>query len=332
MKNYFSRLFSIGTYFNISYIFNIKEGLCRLTDIAGKRKRVNICLLERDSYWLAERRYNNINIIDLPKLIKAEIATIAPFPGRVFWSVKKLNSSQAIVVYIVVPIKYIEEIIGKCHFVYPKDYNFSSLSSNAQNLDPSSNLALDLPIVQVEANTSFTEDFKKTNIFNLAGFYLFKNKDKINTKQKVSFKQLALIICASVTLFTVVSSVYLSFNLSYVESQIAENSSAVEQALKTQSELKVKFESKKEFEAFSKENKNVLAIFSHLNFKDEKYRIERLELHPKGFKITGTSETSATNLLSILLNSPGISEAKFDRAVSKNRSGEDVFVIEVTFS
>lgn len=329
MKNYFNRLFCINTYFRVHYAFSSQNGLYCLTDTKEKRSIANICLLERDAYWQAERHYNNINIIDLPKLIKAEVAIIAPFPGRVFWNIKKLSTNQALVVYIVVPIEHIEAIADKCHFVYPRDFNSPSLSY-ASTKDLDINLHFGSASQPISACT--IENINKKNIFSLAGFYLTKSTNETFKAQRLSLKQLILVGCASIMVFALISSAYLSFNLGYVEDKLASNRGAVEKALKIQRELKVKFESKKDFEQFSQENKNVLAIFSHVNFKNEKYRIDRVHLHPKGFKITGTSETSATNLLTILLNYPGISEAKFERAISKNRAGEDVFVIEVLFS
>ena len=323
MKNYFSRLFCIENYLSINYAFKVKDGLCRLSRLKNKRTLGAVCLLERDSYWQAERHYNNINIFDLPKLMKAEAATIAPFAGSVFWKINKINSTQATIVYFAVPAEYIEAINKECQFVYPlgikesfpeNELNFTSLEITSHELD---NSAIDV---------------SAKNVFNLAGFYVAKPKSEAHNQQRLSLKQLSLISSACIVLFTLLSSVYLSLNLSYYESKVIDNNIAVEQALKSQRELKTKYKSKQDFDTFAQNNSNVLALLSDFSFKDEKYSIQRIHLHSKGVKITGTSETSATNLLAILLKQPTVSEAKFSRAVSKNRSGEDVFVIEVVFS
>ena len=331
MKNYFSRLFQINTYCGVNYAFNIKNGLYNLTNATEKRRKANVCLLERDSYWQAERHYKNINIIDLPKLMKAEMATISPFPGRVFWKIKHVDLNQATIIYIVIPIEYYDIIIEKCQFIYPatdKQHTLPFISNTSPTID----LSEDSSGKSIELITELARDIKQKNILCLIGFYLLQNKDIETKSQRLSLKQLAIVSGISLLLFTAISSSYLYFNLKHYESKVVENKEAVEKALKTQRELKTILESKEEFETFLSENKNVLAIFSHINFKDEKYNIERVYLHPKGFQISGTSESSATNLLTILLSFPQISEAKFVRPVSKNRSGEDVFVIEVSFS
>jgi len=327
MKKYFSRLFCADTYFNISYVFSIEKGLSPLTNIKEKRKSTHVCLLERGSYWQAERQYKNINIIDLPKLIKAEVATISPFPGRVFWKIKSFSSTQVSIIYVAVPIAYVELIAEKCNFLYP-------LSLDNPTLSDTSDLVFGLG----GDNYSVTDyaqdivDIKNKNLFTLAGFYLFKNKAEDSKVQRLSLKKLILISITSVTFFVVISSAYLGFNLNYLKDAALNNRTVVEQALKTQRELKIKFESKQELDQFFKDNRNVFAILSQLSFKDEKYTIDRVHLHPKGFEISGTSETSATNLLTLLLKEPSISEAKFSRSVSKNRNGDDVFVITAVFS
>ena len=324
MKKYINRLCRIKNYISVSYGFSRQDGLHRLDSFNNKKKLGSLCVLQRDCFWQAKRDYDNINIIDLPNLIKAEAASISPFLSHVFWQITKINTNHASVTYFAVPIEYIEEINQKCRFIYP--LTTSTLP----------------PIDKIDINSAFAESTiglsnevekaNEINLFNLVGFHVTKPKDQKINQQYLPFKKLGMLCSASVLLFILLSSAYLVLSLDYYEDKVVENKDAVERALKTQRELKAKYKSKQDFDTFSKDNRNVLAILSHLSFKNEKYSIQRIYLHPKGVEITGVSESSATNLLTLLVEHPAVSEAKFSRAVSKNRSGEDVFVIEVIFS
>ncbi|GAA0815201.1 hypothetical protein GCM10009111_13160 [Colwellia asteriadis] len=326
MKKYFSRLLSINSIFSIDYTFNAKEGLSSLTNKEKKRSFATVCLLERDVYWRAERQYSNVTLFDLPKIIKAELRSIAPFSGHVFWRVKQLSTSQITVVYFALPTEYIDKIRTRCQFIYPLGEDFQEESQTEQQVNLHENITDTVTPVKSEI-----ERISQKNIVNLVGFYLPKLKNETLSMQRLSFKKLATLCAFGVAAFTVISSAYLHFSLGYYKSEVAGNAVTVENALKTQRELRAKAQSKLDFDTFGQENPNVLAILSSLSFNEEKYFIQRIHLHPKGVKITGTAETSATNLLTLLLNHPAVSEAKFARALAKNRAGEEVFVIEVVF-
>lgn len=328
MKKHFSSLFSIDNIFSIGYAFNVKEGLYSLTGKEKKRTIATICLLERDVYWQAERQYHNITLLDLPKIMKAELRHIAPFSGHVFWQIKQLTTSKATVVYFALPQEYIELIRAKCQFIYPLNYDISSeLSIIDQGLNFNSTIS---NIAKASIDNQIGVVAQK-NMLNLAGFRVPMPKEEASVSQRLSFKKLAVICASSVVAFTLFSSAYLSLSFNYYETKVADNGVSVEKALKSQRELREKSQSKQEFDTFGQENPNVLAILSDISFYEEKYAIQRIHLHPKGVTITGTSETSATNLLTILLKHPAVNEAKFARPLAKNRAGEEVFVIEVVF-
>lgn len=328
MKKHFSRLFSIDSIFSIGYAFNVKEGLFSLPGKEKRRSIATVCLLERDVYWQAERHYHNITLLDLPKIMKAELRYIAPFSGHVFWQIKQLTTSKATVIYFALPEEYMALISEKCQFIYPLNDGVSS----------------ELPIIEQRLNCkSVNADVARANldnqvevvaqksILNLVGFRVPVPQNKVLVSQRLSFKKLAAICVSSVLAFIILSFAYLSLSLNYYENKVADNAVAVEKALKSQRELRKKSQSKQEFDAFAQENPNVLAILSDMSFDDEKYTIQRIYLHPKGVMITGTSESSATNLLTLLVKHPAVREAKFARALAKNRAGEEMFVIEVVF-
>lgn len=323
MKNYFSKLFCINNYFDIRYYFDADKGLMPLDDTNKKRSIANVCIVERDTYWYAERHYDNINIVDLPKIMKAEIKSIAPFCGAVFWKVKSVTTSKATILYFVIPSHYMEVISKHCQFIYP--VGFDKISVNAS-------LTLDRKGEPLEAVANHRVYTAESNIFKLVGFYITKLKNKAAKTQILTTKKLTLFASSSVLIFCLASSLYLKLTLGFYHDKTIDNRSAVENALEIQRELKATSLSKQSFDKFSIENRNVLALFSHISLQDETYEILRIHLHPKGIKISGTTKASATNILSLLLNNPAVSEAKFSRPVSKNRVGDEVFVIEVVFA
>jgi len=323
MKKYFSKLFCIKNFFDIRYYFDANKGLKQLDGANSKRSIANVCIVERDAYWYAERHYANINIVDLPKIMKAEVKNIAPFSGSVFWKVKSFTTNKVTILYFVIPSQYMEVISKHCQLIYP--VGFDKPSMNAL-------LTLDEKSESLNTVASNVKHVAESNIFKLAGFYITKLKSKTAKSQILTTKKLAIFAASSVLFFTLASSLYLTLTLSYYQNKTTDNRAAVESALEIQRELKSKSISKQAFDKFSTDNRNVLALFSHLNLQDESYEIRRIHLHPKGIKISGTTTASATNILSLLLNSPTVSEAKFSRPVSKNRAGDEVFEIEVVFS
>ncbi|QBG35300.1 hypothetical protein [Litorilituus sediminis] len=318
MNNYFNKLFSINNYFSISHHFTEENGFVAI-DKSKHKKFANICLVNRSCYWHAKKDYSNINLIELPKLIKAEIKQIAPFEGDIFWQIERLTIQGAIVHYYVIPNQIIDSIRPKCQFIFPE--------SNGSN-----SLLLSLNEGVSSESVISAEQLGMKNIFSLCGLFIKKARDEKVIVQKLTNKMLFLLASISIVSFVLLSSVYLSLYQSYYQDATLANKSAVENALKVQREVKARYQSKKDFDEFIADNPNVLSLFSSLDLSGYTYEINKVHLHPKGVKITGTTSQSATDILARLIQESVVKEAKFSRPVSKNRAGDEVFVIEVIFS
>jgi hypothetical protein len=253
MTNFFKRLFCINNAFNISYACNVEQGIFRLTNAKNKHALATVCLLERNTYWQAERQYQDISLFDLPKIIKAELRHIAPFPSQVFWKIQHLSWSSAKLVYYAVPLTMAKLISEQCQFVYP----IGDIPA-AQSVIPEKSVLIKDGsglLVNFSSFVDKPEDVHQyvgvigeQNVFSLAGFRTAK--DEVIVKQRLSMKKLAIFCSISLLLFTGLSSVYLGFTLKYYQSEVANNSVAVEQALNSQRELKEIVASKQEFDVF----------------------------------------------------------------------------------
>jgi len=321
MKNIFKNLFSTKNFFSINYLYDAKEGLVKTDDSLKKQKIAQVCMVSRKDYWHAERSYK-ANLIDLPKIIMAEIKTIAPFEGRVFWQIKKLSTTESIINYAVIPQAYIDLISEQCQFIYPLNLDRKILTLGSENTSVSEGS------IDKKTNENLVGE---QSIWQLLGFFIVKKSGAIKQQQKLPTKYLVLSMLAVVALFTFASSAYLNFTQSHYEQAIFANKQAVEHALIVQREVKSQYQSKLEFEQFTTDNKNVLAILGSFNFDELDYVITQVHLHPKGVKLTGSSVTSATDLLTAIVNNVHVKEAKFSRPVTKNRQLEDDFTIEVVF-
>ncbi|WP_448563810.1 hypothetical protein [Thalassotalea ganghwensis] len=318
MNNYFNKLFRIANYFSISHYFTKEDGLVAIGE-RSKNKMANICLVKRNCYWHTKKDYSNINLIELPKLIQAEIKNVAPFEGEIFWQIEQLTLQSAIVHYYVVPKKLIEGIRPYCQFIFPESNSDESL----------------LSLLNEEVSTKYLntkESIGNNSVFSLSGLFIKKAKDEKIVVQKLTNKMLFLLSSVSILSFVLLSSVYLSVMQSYYQDATLANQSAVESALKVQREVKARYQSKQDFDTFIADNPNVLSLFSSLDLSGFTYELNRVHLHPKGVKITGTTSQSATDILAHLIQESVVKEAKFSRPVSKDRSGSEVFVIEVLFS
>lgn len=322
MNNYFNKIFRIKNYFSLSHYYNEKDGLSTLAKKQSTARIANVCLVERDAYWHTQKAYSNVNAFELMKLIKVEIRHIAPFDGDVYWQLEKLSFDSAVVNYFVIPRNVVDVIKPSCQFIYPESINSQKNSLLLTNNSVSKPQVLNESIEAVE----------NSNIFTLIGFFCKRVHKETTAIQKLTTKLLLMLSSISVGLFVLISSAYLSFMQSYYQSETASNVDAVNHALNVQKEIKSRFESKQEFDKFFVDNRNVLALFSQLDLQGQEYEITRVYLHPKGFKLTGTTKKSATDILALLIQSPLVSEAKFSRPVSKNRRGDEIFVIEVEFS
>lgn len=277
----------------------------------------SVCFLDRDLFWATTRSYADTTIFDLKNIIKAEEKQLPPMKGHFLWSIKEITSSSIAVDYFVIPEHVMDKVPKECKFVMP--------------LFQPDSATLESPLsMNHQSEVDCLKHVKNISWINLIGLSV-----KLNTAQKsterLSNKNLLISLLGISCFIAVMLSGYMFLSIQYYQSLKTENRDQVNAVLS----LKQKYAENQEqvvgFVDFLKASPNVLNKLSQLKLSTEGVFFENLKLINSGFRISGTTKKSATKLLEEILQSELVKEAKFTRAVTKNRLGEEVFAIDVVW-
>lgn len=275
------------------------------------------CFIDRNLFWATTRTYSNTNIIELKNIIQAEKKQLPPMEGRFFWSLISFTNDEFTVTYFVIPEPIVALIPDGCRVVLPFYTPFEE--------------AAEQPLTLHHNQTSgYSECIEKLNWLNLIGLYI--KSQKIESKvEKLSNKKLLVSLASIFAISAIAVSTYLLVAINYYQELKVQNDSGVNAVLGQRQEYSNQLELTSGFIDFLKANPNVLNKLSMVDIKSEGIFIERVKLLPKGVEIFGSSETSATTVLEQIMSSKSVQEAKFSRAVTKDRNGFELFTIEVTW-
>lgn len=110
---------------------------------AIKTWRNGACILTRQHYVEFQKEYPISNVYHLYKVIKAEVATISPFPGRVVWAITRFQPKNWQVTFWAIPQQVVDELQVSFKFIVPEslllflsveDESISSFGSDAERV------------------------------------------------------------------------------------------------------------------------------------------------------------------------------------------------------
>jgi len=273
------------------------------------------CFLDRDLFWATTRTYNNTNLLQLNAIIKAEKLQLPPMEGHFSWSIQRVTNNSIEISYFVVPEHVMNKVPRDCKLILPL---FDRVEE--QSLYPLS--------IQHNNKPSKLKAIEDIQWINLPGLFIDK-KNASGKVEKLKTRQLIISLVSILSLTGVALSAYLVLATSYYESVKEDHRESVNQVLALKQEFNNKQQQTTELVKFLNENPNVLDVFSRLGISSNDIFIERLNIINTGFRMSGSSSSSATKLLEQLIQSPSVDEAKFTRPVTKNSLDEEVFSIEV---
>lgn len=309
---------SVAQVVNINHVYTKSDGLQQIVHKPSKSKRLGqLCILMPDSYLQVRRTIKASNPLDLFKLAQLEAKRVSPFPAQVCWQLCELHANQAIIDFFCVPNEIAKEISRSCNYIYPV---IDERSAAEKLLSEDEN----------QSATTFSykqalEQLESLGAWSLVGFKVAA-ADKAR-KEFISMKK-ALVISAIIGITYVgISSLYLSYRVSALEEQIAQQAPLVEEALATQRKAQEMGDSFKQLQLFMRENQSALPLLSSFDLGDSRYTLNRIEVYPTSMALYGETRDSATDLLQAVNQSPQLTEVKFGLPVNSRR-GKELFIIE----
>lgn len=275
------------------------------------------CFIDRNLFWATTRTYTNTNIIELKNIIQAEKKQLPPMEGRFFFSLVEFSSNEFTVTYFIIPESVMALIPEECRVVIPF-YTYSQEVSE-QPLT-----------ISHSQNYDYFNVINKLKWVSLIGLYskLQKHDKK---PEKLNNKKLLIAVTAMLGIVAVSLSAYFLVAINYYQDKKLQNEANVNLVLMQRQKYISQLEKTSGFINFLKINPNVLNKLSKIDIDTKGVFIERVRLVTTGMEIFGTSENSATSILEQIIQSDTVKEAKFSRAVTKDRNGLEAFTIEVTW-
>lgn len=316
MKHLFKKLFLASSLCHFKYRLATDLELVKIKETGTIKKPASACLIDRTLFWAASRTYDGATLFDLKNIIAAEKSQF-PMKGECVWSIKKISTKSIQVDYFVIPDNVLQKIPKECNFLVP----IYEQGADEQNPPLSINKKI------VLAHTDFIKSLSWINLFGLN----FNKKRQVKQAEKLKTKTLLVSIASITTLVCVLLSGYMVWSINSYQNMKAENSEQVNAVLALKKKLSSGQEQTVGLINFLKKNPNVLNKFSTLDINPEGLFIENINLINTGFRLRGSVEGSATQLLQRLTQSPLIKEAKFSRPVTKTKQGQEVFTIEVVW-
>jgi len=86
-------------FLSLNGLYHLSHQQHAKTITANWRLSSSLCLISRDCYWEHVAHYPTANIVEVYKIISAEINQISPLPGKTHAFIINLSQSQAVVLY-----------------------------------------------------------------------------------------------------------------------------------------------------------------------------------------------------------------------------------------
>ncbi|MCW1718712.1 hypothetical protein OIZ54_08090 [Pseudoalteromonas sp. A3] len=276
------------------------------------------CLLDRNLFWATTRTYENTSITELKSIIQAEKMQLPPMEGKFYWSIEALSNNQFTISYFVVPQNVLDKVPSECRLIVP----LYSSAGEAQ-VQP-------LLIKHNVEKVDFSSHANALSWLNLSGLFGLNNQ-AFSKPEKLSNRKLLIAIISLLSATAIFLSAYLMLATSYYTGKKLQNEAAVTEVLSGRQATNQELTLASGLIEFLATNPNVLDKLSQVSLKDDDVFIERVKLIPTGVELFGTTQGSATKILEQIINAESIKEAKFSRAVTKNKQGLETFTIEVTW-
>ncbi|MBH0057966.1 hypothetical protein I6F65_13445 [Pseudoalteromonas sp. SWXJZ94C] len=318
MKNFLKKLGSPSAFCHFKYHLTTESVVSKTEKKKPKVTLATACLIDRNLFWATTRTYENTPITEIKNIIQAEKIQLPPMEGGFFWSIDKLSSNQFTISYFVVPESILDKIPEECRVVIP----LYSASDDTE--------AQPLLITHAKPSFNYENQLSKINWLQVIGLFL-SNKKADNKPEKLSNRKLLIAVGSIFSITAVLLSVYLMVAINHYQGIKTHNETAVNAVLSERQNRIKEIKLTSDFIKFLEDNPNVLNKLSLINIDAEGVFIERVKLITKGVEIFGTSENSATKVLEQIIKTESVKEAKFSRAVTKNKTGSESFTIEVTW-
>ena len=318
MKKVLKRLGSPSAFSHYKYHLTA-ECIVEQTKLSKPRlSLVTGCLLDRNLFWATTRTYENTSITELKSIVQAEKMQLPPMEGKFYWSIEALRNNQFTISYFVVPQNVLDKIPSECRLIAP----LYSSAAEAQ-VQP-------LLIKQNVGKVDFASHIDRLNWLNLSGLFGVNNQ-VFSKPEKLSNRKLLIAITSLLSATAILLSAYLILATSYYVDKKSKNEAAVTEVLSGRQATNKELTLATGLIEFLATNPNVLDKLSQIKLQDDDVFIERVKVIPTGVELFGTTENSATKILEQIISAESVKEAKFSRAVTKNKQGLETFTIEVTW-
>ncbi|MEL0633125.1 hypothetical protein V6237_10115 [Pseudoalteromonas carrageenovora] len=318
MKNLLKKLGSPSAFCHYKYHLTAERIVSQTKLSKPKLTLATACFLDRNLFWATTRTYENTPITELKNIIQAEKMQLPPMDGEFYWSIETLLSNQFTVSYFVVPKNVLSKVPSDCRLIVPL-YS-SSVQAEIQPLLIKHNVE----------KVDLLSHVNTLNWFNLLGLFGLNN-NVAREPEKLSNRKLAIAIISLLSATAISLSVYLMLAKSYYTDKKLQNEAAVTKVLSGRQEKNQELTLASGLIEFLSTNPNVLDKLSQISIKDDEVFIERVKVIPTGVEMYGTTQGSATKILEQIISAESVKEAKFSRAVTKNKQGLESFTIEVTW-
>ncbi|CAM2780041.1 hypothetical protein PAT01_31270 [Pseudoalteromonas atlantica] len=283
-----------------------------------KLRLMTACFLDRNLFWATTRTYENTSITELKSIIQAEKLQLPPMDGDFYWSIEALQSNQFTVSYFVVPKDVLSKVPSDCQLIVPL-YS-DTAETEAQPLLIKHNVEK----VDLSGHVSRLSWLSVLGLFGL-------NNRAVSKFEKLSNRNLIIAIISLLSATAILMSAYLILATNYYADKKLQNEAAVTKVLSGRQETNQELTLASGLIEFLATNPNVLDKLSQIKLEDDNVFIERVKVIPTGVELFGTTENSATKILEQIISAESVKEAKFSRAVTKNKQGLETFTIEVTW-
>jgi len=318
MKNLLKKLGSPSAFCHYKYHLTTDKVVSQTEKNKPRITFATACTIDRNLFWATTRTYENTSIIEIKNIIQAEKIQLPPMEGGFFWSIEDLSSNQFTISYFVIPESILDMIPRECKVVIP----LYSITEETK-VQP-------LSIAHSEDQLNQTEELDKLNWLNLFGLFLTRKEEKAK-QEKLNNRKLIILLCSLLGVTAISLSVYFTAAINYYQNQKTQNESPVNAVLSQRQERTKELKLTADLIEFLASNPNVLNKLSQISIEGEGVFLTRVNLIPKGVELVGTSSSSATKILEEIMDSESVKEAKFSRAVTKNKAGSEFFTIEVTW-
>jgi len=316
MKSSLKQLWSARTFIDNRYILDADRNLVESNTNKPLLCIGQACALSRDLFWATSKNYPRSAVNELVNILKAEKATLPPMEGAFLWRFSQWTSKEFTIDYFVVPTQTLELIPQDVKFLiphYPSEQGATAL----------------LDLTHSDTQEQIAAAFSEYKLHDVIGLTYDAAGEKGKAAQRLSTKSLIISCAAAIALTLASVTGYLQWSLQSLEQQQVANQVKIDEVLSKRNDFERKVTSYSELGEFLKKSPNVLAKLSHLNLEGEDVILERVVVSTNGVQVSGSTKSSATNLLQQVIASEQVKEAKFSRPVVKQNSGVESFTIEV---